>query len=212
MAVALRTPTTMASDAGPRVAAIVLAAGRGSRYAEATDGDVKLLAILDGMPLVRRVVETALTSSVSDVSVVTGYARDAVMAALEGLIVREVHNPSYAEGQSTSLRAGIAALGPDINGVVVLLADMPRVSVAVIDALVIAFREHPHACAVMPSHKGRRGNPVLLSRALFAAIDTLTGDEGARRLLKDVDVVTVQIDDDGILLDVDTPDALVGLR
>ena len=203
----------MASNADAPVAALVLAAGKGARYAAATNGDVKLLATFEGVPLVRRVVETALRSRAGDVIVVTGHARDAVMAALAGLNFRETHNRSYADGQSTSLRAGIAAVGPDAAGAVVLLADMPCVSEAVIDALITAFRQRPDARAIMPVHQEQRGNPVLLSRKLFPAIETLTGDEGARRLLKDADdVVAVPVDDDRITLDVDTPDALARLR
>ena len=204
---------TNGTNGAAPVAAIVLAAGRGTRFAAAANGEFKLLATLDGLPLVRRVVDAASRSTAREVIVVTGHEGHAVMTALAGYTVREVCNPRYAEGLSTSLQAGIASLPADIAGAVVLLADMPHVNAAVIDALTVAFRQQPDVCAVVPIHNGRRGNPVLLSRAVFPAVASLTGDSGARRLLDDAsDVLGVVIDDDAITLDVDTPDALAGLR
>ena len=204
---------TNGTDGAAPIAAIVLAAGQGRRFAAAAAGEFKLLATLDGLPLVRRVVDAALHSMARDVVVITGHESQAVMAALAGTRVCEARNPRYAEGLSTSLQVGIASLPADIAGAVVLLADMPHINAAVIDALIAAFRWRLDAHAVVPVHKGRSGNPVLLSRALFPAVAALTGDEGARRLLGDTsDVLGVDIDDDAITLDVDTPDALARLR
>jgi molybdenum cofactor cytidylyltransferase len=96
---------------------------------------------------------------------------------------------------------------------VVLLADMPLVTARHIDRLIEAFTAAPSAGAVVPVLDGERGNPVVLARTLFAAIARLSGDEGARRLLRDgVQVVEVAIDDAAIAADVDTPEALIAIR
>jgi len=193
---------------GDHVAAIVLAAGRSTRM-----GGNKLLADLDGRPLVRHAVEAALGSNARPVVVVTGNDADAVRAALAGLDVRVVHNPDYAAGMSTSLCRGVAALAenPDIKGALVCLGDMPRVQAAHLDAIIAAATDDVQI--VVPIHERKRGNPVLLHRALFDEVLALRGDVGARAVIeRHADrVCQLAIDDPAILLDVDTPLALAEL-
>lgn len=195
-----------------KIAALVLAAGRSSRFAAAGGREAtKLAASVAGKPLVRYAVEAALASSARPVIVVTGHAQESVKAALQDLSPRFVYNPAFASGLASSLRAGIAALPSDVAGAIVLLADMPAVTPGLIDRLVAAFAARPDAAAAMPVGDGRRGNPVLLSAALFPKVAKLEGDEGARRLLSSLpaeQVIEAPIDDLGVTLDVDTPDAL----
>ncbi len=193
-----------------RIAAIVLAAGRSTRMGVAN----KLLSDIEGAPMVRRVVQAALASHARPVLVVTGHQADEVRAALAGLDVAFVHNPDYAGGLSTSLKAGIATLPEAIEGAVVLLGDMPRVTADHIDRLIDAFATEQGRCICVPVHQGRRGNPVLWSSAFFPQMQQLGGDAGARTLLgahpdrvREVDLAT-----DAIFLDVDTPEALAKLR
>jgi molybdenum cofactor cytidylyltransferase len=192
---------------GHRVAAIVLAAGRSTRM-----GANKLLAHLDGRPLVRHAVEAALGSSARPVVVVTGNEADAVRTALAGLDVRFVHNAEFAAGMSTSLCSGVRALAdePDLAGTLVCLGDMPRVRAAHLDAIAAASSDGQ---IVVPTCERKRGNPVLLPRALFDDVLALRGDVGARELLeRHADrIVQLAIDDAAILLDVDTPHALASL-
>ena len=192
-----------------RVAAILLAAGTASRY-RAADPSVatKLVARLGGVPLVRLVAEAALASRAAPVVIVTGHAEAEVRSALDGLPVSFASNADFATGMASSLRVGLAALAPDCDGALVLLADMPGVTAPLLDDLIGAFSTSVGAEAIVPVHGGRRGNPALLSRALFAAALALTGDEGARRLLARARVVEVPLDDDAVLLDVDEPDML----
>ncbi|WP_245572713.1 nucleotidyltransferase family protein [Lichenihabitans psoromatis] len=194
-----------------RVAAIILAAGGSTRYRAAGGAlPTKLVAPLDGAPLVARVADAALASQAGLVIVVTGYARASVDAALEGRPLMSVHNEDYAAGLSTSLRCGLAALPADVKAAIVLLADMPRVSPPLIDALIACAAEHPDADAIVPIIAGERGNPVVLNRSLFAAAATLTGDEGARRLLRHpaVAVIELSVTDEAVRLDIDDPVAL----
>ncbi len=198
------------------VGAVVLAAGRSQRFrAQGGLEETKLVAALDGKPLVRHAAEAALGSRARPVVVVTGHAREAVEAALAGLPVVFAHNADFASGLASSLRAGVAALPPSVAGALILLGDMPRIEAALVDSLVDAFAARPQALAAAPVRAGRRGNPVLLSRALFPALARLTGDEGARRLIGEADplaIVEVEVAGDGVTLDVDTPGELAAAR
>ncbi len=191
------------------VAAIVLAAGRSTRM-----GSNKLLETLRGKALVRHVTEAAIASQAQPVIVVTGHQDAHVRAVLAGLDVTFVHNADYAEGMAGSLRAGIAAVPADCGAALVLLGDMPEVGAATIDRLVHVYAAQPDLRAVVPLAEGRRGNPVLLARGLFGAVECLTGDTGARKILSDDDpgIAEISLDDAAVLTDVDTPEALAALR
>ncbi len=189
------------------VAAIVLAAGRGSRFGEAP----KLLAHLHGKPLVRHVAEAALASAADPVFVVTGHRSGEVEATLIDLPIVLVPNRAYAEGLSTSLKAGFVALDPDTEAAIVLLGDMPLVGPALIDRLIARWRESRPA-AIVPVVEGQRGNPVVLSTSLRPEVERLTGDVGAGPLLRGrADVLEEAMDDEAAVRDVDTPAALAAL-
>jgi molybdenum cofactor cytidylyltransferase len=142
--------------------------------------------------------------------VVTGHQREHVEAALQGAKVKTVHNPDYTDGLSTSLRTGLNALPADVDGVVVLLADMPQVDVTLIDRLIAAFDPEKGALAVVPTIEGKRGNPVLWSRRFFPELAAVEGDVGARHLIGRYAeaVVEVPVTGSAALADVDTPEAL----
>lgn len=189
------------------IAAVVLAAGRSSRYRAAGGAEpTKLVATLDGEPLVRSVVSAALASRASPVVVVIGHAAAEVQAALEGLDIAFAPNPDYASGLASSLRTGIAAVSTSAAGALVLLGDMPGVTAAAIDSVIAAFLERPEASAAVPVTQGRRGNPALIGRALFAAVTRLEGDEGARRVLGAAEgVVEIPFEGEATAADIDTP-------
>jgi molybdenum cofactor cytidylyltransferase len=191
-------------SAASAVAAIVLAAGRGTRFGE----NPKLLAPFGGKPLVRHAVEAALAAELPTL-VVLGHREAEIRAALADLPVTVVANPDYADGLSTSLKAGFAALPASCAAAIVLLGDMPGVTPALLDRLVGAWEDAGRPSAVVPVAGGRRGNPVLLSRRLSADIAHLAGDSGAGPLLRQrPDVVELSADDPAVLFDVDTPAAL----
>lgn len=196
-------------DQRPDLGLILLAAGRGSRFGAAP----KLLQSLDGKPLVRHAAEAALASGLGPVVAVLGAHADRVGAALDGLALGRVTNPAFADGLSTSLRTGLAALPATVEGVFVLLGDMPRITPRHLTELAEAFRcADPAPSAVVPVHGGQRGNPVLLNRRLLgAALEGLTGDQGAGRLLAGRDDVLEIPQDAGVTQDVDTPAGLAAL-
>jgi molybdenum cofactor cytidylyltransferase len=193
-----------------RVAAVVLAAGRSTRMG----GPNKLLADIARRPLVRIAAEEALASRAKPVIVVTGHQREQVETALAGLPVQFVHNPDFADGLGTSVRAGIAAVPADADGAIVCLGDMPQVDAGLIDRLIAAFDPDQGALVVMPTFEGRRGNPVLWSRRFFPDLTAIEGDVGARHLIGRYSeaVVEVPLEGKAALVDVDTPEALVGVR
>ncbi len=193
-----------------RIAAIVLAAGRSTRMG----GPNKLLAEIGGKPLVRIAAEQALASKASPVIVVTGHEQARVEAALAGLPVKRVHNPDFASGLGGSLKAGIAAVPAEADGVVVCLGDMPQVDAALIDQLIASFDPENGALAVVPVVDGQRGNPVLWSRRFFNDLMCVEGDVGARHLIGRYSeaVVEMPVTGKAALVDVDTPEALRGVR
>jgi molybdenum cofactor cytidylyltransferase len=193
----------------PNVAALVLAAGQSSRMG----GTNKLLAEVDGVPMLVRAVNAALASKAASVTVVLGHEAEKAEALLAGRRVILVRNPDYAQGMSTSLRAGIRALPPEAEAAVVLLADMPRVSAVQVDRLIDAF-EAGRPSIVVPQRNGRRGNPILWPHEFFTRMQAVSGDKGARGLLEEHPqcIRSVEMDDDAIHADVDTPDNLQALN
>ncbi|HEY0837015.1 MAG TPA: nucleotidyltransferase family protein, partial [Azospirillum sp.] len=176
-------------------------------------GPNKLLADLDGRALVARTVDAALASRARPVIVVTGHQQAEVTAALAGRPVQFVHNPNYADGLSTSLRAGLGAVPADADGALVCLGDMPEVGGAVLDRLISAYDPAEGRAICVPVAGGKRGNPVLWDRSFFAEMAGVAGDTGARHLIgaNPDQMVEVPVDDDGVLRDVDTPDAIAAL-
>ena len=188
-----------------RIAALILAAGRSSRMGEAN----KLSCEVDGLPMLLHAVNAALGSRCIQTMVVSGHDHAAIEALIAPHPVSLVRNGDYALGMASSLVCGLRALPSDIDGVIVLLADMPRITAAHIDRLIAAADAQP-STIVVPERGGRRGNPVLWPRQHFPALLALAGDQGARKLIDaNADVLTrVAMDDDAIFTDVDTPAAL----
>lgn len=190
----------------PRIAGIVLAAGTSSRM-----GRNKLIETVRGKPLIAKAVDAAAASRLDPVLVVTGHQADKIAAALAGAPAALVHNARFAEGLSSSLQAGLAAVPEDCDGAMILLGDMPEITPALIDRLIAAF--HPGAICVATAQM-RRGHPVLWARRFFAELMTLKGDKGARDVMQahDNQVLEIEAGDDAPLADIDTVEALAAYR
>jgi len=187
----------------PAIAAVILAAGRSTRMGARN----KLLADVRGRPLVWHVAQAAAASRARPILVVVGHQADAVRSALAGMPLVFIDNADYAAGLSSSLKKGATALPRACEGMLVLLGDMPAIAAAHIDRLIAAFAP---GAIIVPTHEGRRGNPVLWPAARLQDILELEGDSGAKRLLATYagDVREVALGSDAIFADVDTPDAL----
>jgi molybdenum cofactor cytidylyltransferase len=193
-------------------AALVLAAGRGSRF-----GGGKLLAPYGSGVLLDGALAAALAAPADAVILVSGFDADRVAAAARAFADRTgaggrlslVHAAGHAQGLSASLRAGLEAVPPEAEGVFVFLADMPSVPPTLAGRLAETIGAR---LAAAPAFEGRRGHPVLLRRALFPRLAALEGDRGAGAVLAGLgeDLALVETDDPGVVFDVDTPGDLSG--
>jgi molybdenum cofactor cytidylyltransferase len=169
-----RTDTSKTSTIG----AIVLAAGQ-----PLGRGATNLLLEIDaGVSAVCRTVRAAKHSAVNSVLVVSGHEQTAITAALHEEPVPIVHNPSFAQGISTSLHSGLAALPDDTAGALVLFGDTP-VQPALINQLIAAFDPLEGRAICVPTCRGKRTNPILVGRQFFAELQANKGDVGAKALL-----------------------------
>ena len=204
-----RADESLSKPGCTKVAALVLAAGESRRMGTIN----KLLVEVDGLPMVTRAADAALQSGADPVVIVTGHQHKKVEAALAGRAVQILHNADYAEGMSTSVRAGLAVLPADTGAAVICLGDMPHVDSALISRLIGSFDPAQGQSICVPTYKGKRGNPVLWSSRYFEQMKRLAGDVGARHLIGEHSdqVREIECGDASITFDVDTPEALESL-
>lgn len=199
-----------ANARAPKVAGLLLAAGQSRRMGAAN----KLTEALAGATMLERSLANLKASRANPLQAVSGHDYEAIETLLDAAGVKYVHNPAFAEGLSTSLKRGLAALPTNIDGVVVCLGDMPKVSTDSIDCLIAAFKPSEGRAICVPSYRGKRGNPMLFASRFIPELQNLRGDMGARGLLSLYPdfVCEVPVDDPGILADADTPEDLARLR
>lgn len=186
--------------------ALILAGGAGRRFAS-DGGGSKLLADIGGVPVIRRVADAVGRVGFAEVVSITGAEDANIRRALAGADVFIRPAPDWSEGMAASLRAGVAALSPEAEGVCVFLGDMPLVPVSLCGALVEAAGQAGYAAR--PRCDGKPGHPVAFTRAAFADLMALEGDRGATALLAARgDIAYVETADRGALLDIDTPEDL----
>ena len=190
------------------IAAILLAAGSSRRM-----GANKLLLDANGQPMVRRAAILCQGAGLSPIIAVLGHEAEQVAQALAGLQIDYVHNNDHATGMASSLTAGLAALPAETEAVLICLSDMPLVTSNDIENLCAAFAPAEGRAICIPVHAGRRGNPVLLGRQLFAGLAGLSGDQGAKPFIQQHAELVVEVPSGpGVLLDIDTPEAYEDFR
>ncbi|OJW24799.1 MAG: 4-diphosphocytidyl-2C-methyl-D-erythritol kinase [Rhodospirillales bacterium 69-11] len=209
-----KAPATPRSGAAPRsaptIAGVVLAAGRSRRMAP---HNKLLVTDKSGKTMIARVVDNVLSSNARPVLVVTGHQHEQIETALAGRPVQYVHAHEYAQGLSASLKAGIAAVPPECAAALVCLGDMPLVTGRMIDRLLSMYDPDEGRLIVMPTFRGKQGNPMLWDRRFFQEILEISGDSGARFLTgKHAEAVCeVEMADDAVLRDFDTTESLATL-
>lgn len=165
-----------------RIGVLVLAAGRSSRFG--TAGAHKLLAMVDGVPLVRLAVRAAVEADVGDVVVVTGAQAEAIEKALGGLSIRIVHEPAFANGMALSLRRGVATLERDSDAVIIALGDQPDMRPEAYREVASRWRTS-RSSIVVPRYSGWNApaHPTLFAADVFPELLALEGDFGARAII-----------------------------
>jgi len=191
----------------PRLAAVILSAGFSSRM-----NAFKPLLPLDGRTALERAVDLFQQAGIPDIAVVLGHRAEDLAPEAERLGAVPVLNPDYARGMYSSIMAGLRALPPEVDGCFLLPVDIPLVRPRTIRALADSFRDGTPV--LYPVFHGRHGHPPLIARALFAEILHGDGDGGLKRVLEGHAAEAEELDvfDEAILLDMDTPAAYEHLR
>ena len=185
-----------------RISAIVLAAGASRRM-----GQPKPLVSLGGRTILQRTLDHLRAAQVDEIVVVLGHRAGDILPTLRGLGCRVVINPQHTLGMSSSIRRGLQAVHPRSRAVLVTLGDQPYIGPRVIDRLVKVFHRDRRSI-VVPVFRGQRGHPVLFGREIWPRLQALTGDVGGKELLHrhPEDVCEVEVDDRGVLVDIDRPE------
>ena len=185
-----------------KIAGVILAAGSASRM-----GKTKQLLPFGENTLLGQVVQTAGDSMLHEIIVVLGHNADKIEESIDLSDAQVVRNTEYPKGQSTSLIKGLENVSSICDAAIFLLGDQPLITAAIINKLIDAF-ETSTAPIVIPYCNGKRGNPVIIARALFHRLKSLSGDTGPRVLFDEFkkSVLKVSVPDEAILTDVDTKD------
>jgi molybdenum cofactor cytidylyltransferase len=201
----------MNAENSSRAGAIVLAAGRSTRM-----GEAKQLLRLGENTMLGQTLKNVRGTGIDEIVLVLGSSAEDIrqqlpISAIEG--VKVVVNQAYEQGMASSLREGLSALDPEINAALVVLADQPFVRSETLNRIIDHYRR-TNAQIVIPVYKGFRGNPVLLDRSVFPEVMALDGDIGCRAIFGNhlEGIVKVEIEDVGILLDIDNKDDYERLR
>lgn len=184
----------------PRIAGIILAAGKASRM-----GALKQLLPFGNTTLLGQVLINARQSALNPLILVLGFKADEILAQIEPASTLVVIADAYELGQSASLKAGLESVPPECDGALFLLGDQPLVSADIMN-LIIGEYPKSEKEILIPTYRGKRGAPVLIGRPLFTALLTLTGDTGARVLFNDFSdqIREVPIEREEVGADVDT--------
>ncbi|MDZ7344126.1 MAG: nucleotidyltransferase family protein [candidate division KSB1 bacterium] len=188
-----------------KISALVLAAGESKRLA----GQNKLLLPFGGKTIIECTVDALLQADIDEVIVVLGHAAEAVRKALGERPIRAVYNPNYPKGMASSIQAGLAALSPTSQAVMIFLADLPLIQPAELNHLIAAHAQAKGKTITVPAFRGQRGNPVIFDLCYRAELLALQGDIGGKSILASHPqaVLEVEMSTASILEDIDTLEA-----
>lgn len=188
-----------------RTAAVIQAAGKGSRF---HSDQYKLLSTVNGVPMIKKTLEPVLEAGFDTIVVVVGSHCDEMTEALHDFPVRIVNNTQWEQGQSTSLAAGMMAIENLSDRVCLLLGDQPFLQTGTLRSLLCFSDLYPNEI-IVPIYKGKRGNPIIVPSLFYKKLLELTcGDIGGRKLLETAGFHALDVDDPGILRDIDTVEEL----
>jgi molybdenum cofactor cytidylyltransferase len=193
------------------VSAVILAAGSSDRM-----GEPKQLLRLGELTMIERVLKNVRCSGADEIVLVLGASAEEIQRQVPCSLlagVKVVVNSGYAEGMAGSLREGLDAIAERMAGALVVLADQPFVRAETMNRIISAYRGSQAKIAI-PHYEGKRGNPVLLDRSIFAEAMALEGDTGCRAIFRNHPeaILEVDVEDEGIVLDMDSPEDYERLR
>ena len=193
-----------------KIHAVILAGGQSKRMGTKN----KLLVPINGKPMIALTVETIIASKASSVAAVTGFERQKIQEAIKNSNIEFIHNKNFQNGISSSVVTAIKSAPEDCSAILIGLGDMPKITVSHINKLIDAYNPLEGRAICVPTWKGKRGNPVLWARRFFPEMLQLKGDFGAKELMGKYAelVVEVEMNDNGIIIDIDTPEALEAFR
>ena len=193
-----------------KIHAVILAGGQSKRMGTKN----KLLVPINGKPMIALTVETIIASKASSVAAVTGFEHQKIQEAIKNSNIEFIHNKNFQNGISSSVVTAIKSAPEDCSAILIGLGDMPKITVSHINKLIDAYNPLEGRAICVPTWKGKRGNPVLWARRFFPEMLQLKGDFGAKELMGKYAelVVEVEMNDNGIIIDIDTPEALEAFR
>ena len=187
------------------ISAVILAAGESKRMGKQN----KLLLPVPGEALLVKLIKTVCDSEVGQVIVVIGHEAEKIRRKLNNFPLSFVYNPNFSEGMTTSIKCGVKEVSPDCDGYMICLADMPFINTSEINKLIHAYtqnRINEKRLIVIPVYQGHRGNPVLFSTEFREDILEHKIEYGCKGVIMNnfESVKEIEMDDDSMLLDVDT--------
>jgi len=188
------------------ISMVILAAGKSTRMR----GRNKLLANVEGVPMIRRVAQTVLRSKVDEVIVVVGWEEEKIRSALAGLHCKIPANKNFEEGQSSSVRVGLAEVNPSSRAVMILPGDVAKIDAGSINMVIKKYDQSGCTIAIA-AHEGRSGHPILLDKQLFPEIARINEETfGLKAVVKkhQNEICLVETGSRNVLKDVDTAEDL----
>jgi molybdenum cofactor cytidylyltransferase len=188
-----------------RVSAVVLAAGKSTRM-----GRAKQLLPLGGTTVLVQTIENVRSAGLDEIVLVLGASAEAIRRQLPDPLIaglKIVVNHAYGQGMASSLREGLSSVAPRSDAALIILGDQPFIQPQTLHQIIGGYRR-AGARIVIPSYQGNRGNPVLLDRSVFSEVMALQGDTGCRAIFNNhLDAISkVEVEDSGILIDIDSHD------
>ena len=193
---------------GHKIKKILLAAGQSKRFGDKN----KLLAVINGKPIINHILDTLFEIyDPSELIVIVGHEHKIIKNLIFNKNIKILENINYKKGIGTSIALGINNLDTDIDGVMIIPADMPYINSKDLINLEKKFMELNCVKVVMPEHNSRIGNPVILPRNYFNTLKSLKDDFGARSLIRKKDIITVKAEF-GTIFDIDTEEELAQIK
>lgn len=178
-------------------------------------GEVNKLTLeINGIPLLKHCVQIYLQSNLHSLYIVVGYEADWVRSILQGLAVTFVENSDYEQGQMSSVHAGLCAVESEAQAVMICLSDQALLQVEDINSLIDHYEQSAQDKILIPTHKGQRGNPIIIPESHVSGIKQGNRNLGCKRFIQKNPQLTVacEMENDHVVVDIDTPENYIKIK